>query len=138
MAKTVESLVVPLRDRMTLLRDGDGVAPGITALDAPGHTPGHMVFEVESAGQRLMLTADTANHFVASLQKPGWVVGFDMDPQKAIETRKRVFDRIAAERIPFIGYHMPFPAIGYAEKLQDGGYRFVPESYQLAITGEKG
>ncbi|MAU95193.1 MAG: MBL fold metallo-hydrolase [Fulvimarina sp.] len=138
MAKTVESLVVPLRDRMTLLRDGDGVAPGITALDAPGHTPGHMVFEVESAGQRLMLTADTANHFVASLQKPDWVVGFDMDPQKAIETRKRVFDRIAAERIPFIGYHMPFPAIGYAEKLPDGGYRFVPVSYQLAIAGEKG
>ncbi|MCE7029545.1 MBL fold metallo-hydrolase [Jiella avicenniae] len=138
MAKTVENFVVPLEDRMTFLKDGDGVVSGITALDAPGHTPGHMVFELNSAGQRMMLTADTANHFVASLQKPDWKVGFDMDPDMAIATRKRVFDRIAAERIPFIGYHMPFPAVGYAEKLPEGGYRFVPETYQLAIANEDG
>ena len=137
MAKTVESVVVPLKDRMTLLNDGDAVVSGITAYDAPGHTPGHMVFEVSSAGQKLMLTADTANHFVASLQKPDWKVGFDMDSEMATATRKRVFDRIAAERIPFIGYHMPFPAIGYAENLPDGGYRFVPETYQLAIANEE-
>ena len=56
----------------------------------------------------------------------------------ASATRKRVFDRIAAERIPFIGYHMPFPAIGYAEKLEGGGYRFVPMSYQLAVANEEG
>ncbi|WP_245515106.1 MBL fold metallo-hydrolase [Jiella endophytica] len=135
-AKMVETLVVPLKEKMTFLKDGDTVVSGITAFDAFGHTPGHMVFELESAGQRLMLTADTANHFVASLQKPEWQVGFDVDPEQAIATRKRVFDRIAAERIPFIGYHMPFPAIGYAEKLEDGGYRFVPETYQLAIASE--
>lgn len=135
-AKTVESFVVPLQDKMTFLEDGDIVVAGITAIAAAGHTPGHMVFEVASGGQRLMLTADTANHFVASLQKPDWQVRFDMDPEMAAETRKRVFDRIAAERIPFIGYHMPFPAIGYAEKLPDGGYRFVPETYQLAIASE--
>ena len=136
MAKTVEDLVVPLKDKTTFLKDGDALVSDVTAFDAPGHTPGHMVFELNSAGQRLMLTADTANHFVASLQKPDWKVGFDMDPDMAIETRKRVFDRIAAERIPFIGYHMPFPAVGYAEKLPDGGYRFVPETYQLAIANE--
>ncbi|MBP0617832.1 MBL fold metallo-hydrolase [Jiella mangrovi] len=136
MAETVATFVVPLQDKMTFLEDGDAVVPGITARSAPGHTPGHMIFELESSGQRLMLTADTANHFVASLQKPDWKVGFDMDHETASQTRKRVFDRIAAERIPFIGYHMPFPALGYAEKLDDGGFRFVPESYQLAIANE--
>ncbi len=138
MAETVEKFVVPLKDKMTLLKDGDSVVSGITAYDAPGHTPGHMVFELNSAGQRLMLTADTANHFVASLQKPEWKVAFDMDSETATATRKKVFDRIAAERLPFIGYHMPFPAIGYVEKLSDGGYRFVPESYQLAVANEEG
>ena len=48
----------------------------------------------------------------------------------------RVFDQIAEERIPFIGYHMPFPAIGYAEKLDGGGYRFIPETYQLDVDAD--
>ena len=39
---------------------------------------------------------------------------------------------VASERIPFIGYHMPFPALGYVEKL-DLGYRYVPETYQFEI-----
>ena len=43
-----------------------------------------------------------------------------------------IFDMIAAERIPFLGYHMPFPALGYIEPL-DQGYRFVPVSYQMMI-----
>nr|WP_245396473.1 MBL fold metallo-hydrolase [Jiella sonneratiae] len=137
-ARMVETHLVPLADKMTFLDDGAAVVSGITALDAPGHTPGHMVFELESAGRRLMLTADTANHFVASLQKPDWKVAFDMDAAQAIETRKRVFGRIADERIPFIGYHMPFPALGYAERLEKGGFRFVPETYQLAVAAEEG
>jgi len=44
----------------------------------------------------------------------------------------KVFDMIATDRLPFLGYHMPFPAVGYAEK-QDVGYRFVPKSYQFDI-----
>jgi glyoxylase-like metal-dependent hydrolase (beta-lactamase superfamily II) len=84
-------------------------------MEAFGHTPGHLIFEVASGDRRLWLTADTANHFVASLQKPDWEVRFDQDKDAAAATRKRVFDQIAEERIPFIGYHMPFPAIGYAE-----------------------
>ncbi|MCB8839985.1 MBL fold metallo-hydrolase [Aurantimonas sp. VKM B-3413] len=135
-AKLVEQLVVPLKDKMTLLADGDTAATGMTAMEAFGHTPGHMIFEVTSGGQRLWMTGDTANHFVASLQKPEWNVAFDQDNAMAAQTRKRVFDRIASDRIPFIGYHMPFPAIGYAERLEGGGYRFLPETYQLAVSGE--
>jgi glyoxylase-like metal-dependent hydrolase (beta-lactamase superfamily II) len=135
-AALVERMVVPLRDRMTLVGEGDEVVPGITAMEAFGHSPGHMIFEIASGDQRLWLTADTANHFVASLQRPEWEVAFDQDKAMATETRKRVFDRIAEERIPFIGFHMPFPAIGYAQKLEDGGYRFIPESYQLDVAGE--
>ncbi|MEN3792534.1 MBL fold metallo-hydrolase [Fulvimarina sp. MAC3] len=136
-AELVANLLVPLKDQFTFLADGEEVVTGITAMAAFGHTPGHMIFEIESEGQRLMLTADTANHFVASLQKPEWHVKFDLDKEKAVETRKRVFDRIAEERLPFIGYHMPFPAVGYVEKMEDGGYRFIPESYQLEVAAEK-
>jgi glyoxylase-like metal-dependent hydrolase (beta-lactamase superfamily II) len=131
-ARAVQANVVPLADKTTFIGDGDEVAPGIAGMLAAGHTPGHMIFHLESDGRRLLLTADTANHYVASLMRPEWHVGFDMDKEGAAETRKRVFDMVAAERIPFLGYHMPFPAVGYVEKL-DIGYRFVPASYQLML-----
>jgi len=131
-ARAVQANVTPLADQTTFIGDGDEVAPGITAMLAAGHTPGHMIFHLESEGRRLLLTADTANHYVASLQRPDWHVSFDMDKEAGAATRRRVFDMVAAERIPFLGYHMPFPAAGFAERL-DGGYRFVPVSYQFLL-----
>jgi glyoxylase-like metal-dependent hydrolase (beta-lactamase superfamily II) len=130
--KSVLANVKPLADKMTLIGEGGDVASGITGMLAAGHTPGMMIFNVESQGKRLILTADTANHFVLSLQRPEWEVRFDMDKAKAAATRKRVFDMIATDKVAFLGYHMPFPAVGYAEK-QETGYRFVPKSYQFDI-----
>ncbi|TKT75117.1 MBL fold metallo-hydrolase [Aquamicrobium sp. LC103] len=131
-ARAVQANVVPLAEKTTFIGDGDEVVTGVTGILAAGHTPGHMIFRLESGGRSLVLTADTANHYVASLQRPDWHVAFDADKEAAAATRKQVFDMIASERIPFIGYHMPFPAVGYAEKL-DVGYRFVPVSYQLML-----
>jgi glyoxylase-like metal-dependent hydrolase (beta-lactamase superfamily II) len=131
-AKTVEAKVVPLAEKFSFLDDGGAVVSGITAMAAPGHTPGHMIYHLESEGRRLLLTADTANHFVVSLQKPDWEVRFDMDKAQAAATRKKIFGMVAADRIPFAGYHMPFPAVGYVEAAGDG-FRYVPASYQLDL-----
>lgn len=131
-AKAVEAKVKPLADKATLIGAGDAVVSGITSEAAFGHTPGHLTFHIESDGKHLVLTADTANHFVVSLQRPDWEVAFDLDKQQAAATRKRVFDRIATDRLPFIGYHMPFPSVGFVEK-RDQGFRFVPASYQFDI-----
>jgi glyoxylase-like metal-dependent hydrolase (beta-lactamase superfamily II) len=130
--KGVLKNVVPLAEKITFVSEGSTVAPGITAMEAFGHSPGHLVFHIESEGKRLMITADTANHFVLSLQRPDWEVRFDADKTKAAATRARVFDMIATDRLPFVGYHMPFPAVGFIEK-QGQGYRFVPETYQFEI-----
>jgi glyoxylase-like metal-dependent hydrolase (beta-lactamase superfamily II) len=105
---------------------------GITAMAAFGHTPGHMAFHLESDGQRMMITADTANHYVWSLQRPDWEVRFDADKAAAAAARKTVFGMIAADRIPFTGYHMPFPAQGYVEPAGEG-FCFVPLGYQLML-----
>ncbi|MBP1883175.1 MBL fold metallo-hydrolase [Sinorhizobium mexicanum] len=130
--KTVLEKVVPLAEKTTFIGDGADVVPGITALAAFGHSPGHMVFRLDSDNKALMLTADTANHYVLSLQRPDWEVRFDMDKAQAIAARRRVFDMIATDRLPFIGYHMPFPAVGFVER-NDLGYRFVPATYQFDI-----
>jgi glyoxylase-like metal-dependent hydrolase (beta-lactamase superfamily II) len=117
---------------MTMLDDGGSVVSGISAVAAFGHTPGHLAFRIESEGQNLMLIADAANHFVWSLAYPDWEVRFDADKAAAAATRRALFGMIAAERMPFVGYHMPFPALGYVAADNDG-FRYVPASYQTML-----
>jgi len=125
-----EGKVRPLADTMTFLDPDQDVATGITSVAAYGHTPGHMGYHLESEGARLMLFADLANHPVWSLAHPDWEVRFDMDKEMAAASRRRVLDMIAADRIPAVGYHMPFPALGFVETAGDG-FRWVPEQGQL-------
>lgn len=127
--------VKPLAEKMTFIGDGDSVVSGITGMAAFGHTPGHMVYLLDSGGQQLLITADTANHYVWSLAYPDWEVKFDMDKAKAAEARKKVFGMLASDRIPFIGYHMPFPGMGYVDTRGEGGFQYVPMSYQMMMTG---
>jgi glyoxylase-like metal-dependent hydrolase (beta-lactamase superfamily II) len=124
--------VAPLNDKFSFLDDGGAVASGITAMLAAGHTPGHMAYQIESNGQRLVLIADMANHFAWSVERPDWEVRFDADKAAAAATRRKVFGMLAADRVPFIGYHMPFPALGYVATSGDG-FRYVPASYQTML-----
>ncbi len=125
-----DSKVRPLADAMSFLEPDQEVTSGITAVQAFGHTPGHMGFHVESEGARLMLFADLANHPVWSLAHPDWEVRFDNDKDMAAASRRRVLDMLATDRIPAIGYHMPFPGIGYVDRRGDG-FAWVPEAGQL-------
>ena len=125
--------VQPLAEKMEFIGDGDSVVSGISGMAAAGHTPGHMMYMLESGGRQLALVADTANHYVWSLAYPEWEVKFDMDKAKAAATRKKVFDMLSADKIPFVGYHMPFPGMGYVETRGEGGYRYVPTSYQMML-----
>jgi len=122
--------VLPLAEKMSFIGDGAAVASGVTGMAAFGHTPGHMVYMLESGGQQLVLAADMTNHYVWSLAYPDWEVRFDMDKEAAAATRRRVLGMLAADRIPMVGYHMPFPGLGYVAP-RDDGFRYVPHSYQL-------
>lgn len=131
-AKIFETNVKPFRDKTAFVKDGGEVASGIRAIEAFGHTPGHMAFHVESAGKRLVITADAANHFVLSLQQPDLEVAFDAIKPVAAATRRKLFGMIAADRIPFIGYHMPWPSIGFVEPMGQG-FRYVANAYQVDL-----
>lgn len=125
-----EANVRPFADQMTFLTGGQDAVSGITAVEAFGHTPGHMVYRLESEGAGLMIFADLANHPVWSLARPDWEVRFDADKEAAAASRRNVLSMIAADRIPSIGYHMPFPAVGFVDTREDG-FRWVPEAGQL-------
>jgi len=122
----------PLAEKTTMIAPGGAAVSGINAQKAFGHTPGHMAYLIESDGDSLMLAADFANHYVWSLAHPTWEVKFDMDKQMAAATRGRMLDRLTADKIPFVGYHMPWPGVGYVET-RGGGYAYAPESYQLKL-----
>ena len=108
------------------------VVAGIRAVQAYGHSPGLMAYHVESAGRRLLIWADVTNHYVMSLQQPEWHVSYDDIKDMAVATRKRILDMVATDQIPAIGYHMPFPSVGFVEKA-GAGYRWMPASYQLNL-----
>lgn len=122
----------PLADRSTFIKPGDEVVPGIHAIDAAGHSPGLLAFHIESAGQRFMITADTCTQYVMAVQRPEWYFDMDDEKDKAVATRKRILEMAAADRLFVASFHCPFPGIGWIEKAQ-GGYRWVPVSYQLNL-----
>jgi len=131
-AKLVHANVVPFAPKTRFIKGGDAVVSGIEAVSSYGHTPGHTSYHLESQGRRLLILGDVCNHYVVSLQRPDWHVRFDMDKEMAVAARREVLGMIAADRIPFIGYHMPPPAVGYLET-KDAGFRFVPVGYQLNL-----
>ncbi|BCH01619.1 MBL fold metallo-hydrolase [Mesorhizobium loti] len=121
-----------LADRATFIAPGDEVLPGITAIDASGHSPGLLAFLVESGGQRLLIWSDAFLHYVVSIQHPEWHADFDDDKERAIETRKRLLKMAADQRLLVAGHHMPFPGLGYIEAV-NGSFRWLPVSYQLNV-----
>ena len=128
-----EGKVRPFADNMTFIGGGDSVVSGITAVEAFGHTPGHMAYMIEDGGEGVLLMADTANHYVWSLAYPEWEVRFDADKATAAATRKKILGMVSADRIPLIGYHMPFPGVGFVSEAEQGRFRYLPATYQLML-----
>jgi glyoxylase-like metal-dependent hydrolase (beta-lactamase superfamily II) len=129
-AKLFVKTMPPLADRTTFLKAGEEVVPGVTAVAAYGHTPGHLAYHLESAGRRLFAWGDCAHHEVASLAHPEWSALFDQDKEQGKATRRRVYDMAATERLPVLGYHTSFPSLGFVER-SGTGFRWLPVTYQL-------
>ena len=115
--------------RVTRFTPGAEVAPGILTLAAPGHTPGHTVCSIHSGDQSLLVLGDTAQHPAVFARHPDWQAAFDIDGDAAVATRKKLFDRAAADRMLVTGYHFPFPACGHLVKTASG-YEHVPVEWQ--------
>jgi glyoxylase-like metal-dependent hydrolase (beta-lactamase superfamily II) len=106
--------------------DGEAeVVPGVRAIPAYGHTPGHTVYAVGSGSAQLLVLADTANVPALFVRNPGWHIMFDADGPAAEAVRRRLFDRAIADKAIVTGYHFGMPGAGRMEKDGDG-YAFVP------------
>lgn len=108
------------------------VAPGITSIATPGHTPGHTSFAVASGKDRIFVQSDVTNIPAFFLRHPDWHVMYDHDPELAQRTRHRFYDMAAAEKALVVGYHFPFPSLGHVEK-NNTGYRLVPANWSTTV-----
>lgn len=111
---------------------GKEVVPGVTAVDARGHSPGHTSFVIASGNAKLLYIADASSAPALFARNPDWHLWADMDKAMAVASRKRLLDMAAAERMPIAGYHYPFPAVGYIAK-EGNGYAFTPAAWQPVL-----
>jgi glyoxylase-like metal-dependent hydrolase (beta-lactamase superfamily II) len=122
--------LLPNRDRMVFFKDGQEFLHGIQAMSAPGHTVGHTVFMIASDGKTLAAIGDLTHHQVLLVEKPRIEFAYDTDPKQSANTRVRVLDMLAANRIPLIAYHFPWPGVGHVAKNGDG-FRYHPAPLQM-------
>lgn len=121
-----------LENKVTRYDWGQEVAPGITALATPGHTPGHTSFVVASGNARILVQSDVTNIPELFLRHPDWHVAYDVDPVQAQATRHKFYDMAATEKATVVGFHFAFPSVGYVEK--DGNaYRLIPAAWQTVL-----
>jgi glyoxylase-like metal-dependent hydrolase (beta-lactamase superfamily II) len=124
--------LLPNRDRIVFVKDGQEILPGIQAISAPGHTVGHTVYMITSGGQSLCAIGDTTHHQVLLFEKPLIEFAYDTDSKQSAKTRVRVLDMLASSRVPLLAYHFPWPGIGYAAK-EGEGFRYHPAPMQMTL-----
>ena len=123
-AAGAQRILKAIAEKTTRFKPGQEIAPGILALDTAGHTPGHVSFVVSAGSASLVVLGDALTHKAISFRHPEWQSGADTDAEMGAATRAKLLDRLTADKLPFIGYHLPVPGLGRAEKA-GSAYRFV-------------
>lgn len=116
-----------VKDSLQTFKPGHDIVTGMTTLETGGHTPGHISIEISHGNESFIVLGDALTHHIVSFQHPDWVSGNDHEPQRAIETRKRLLDKMATENTRLIGYHLPDPGVGRVERTASA-YRFIAGS----------
>ena len=108
------------------VKPGDDIVTGVRAMDTSGHTPGHVSIEIVSGNEALIVLADALTHATISFAHPASKpAGDHYDAERAVTARRALLDRLATDRTRLIGYHLPFPGLGHADR-SGSAYRYVP------------
>ena len=108
------------------------VLPGITAKSAPGHTPGHTAYLIESEGHRLLLWGDIIHSAEVQFSHPEVTVEYDVTPKQAVLTRRAILEMAAVEGLVVGSSHISFPGLGHVRR-SGGGYAWQPVPYNAQI-----
>jgi glyoxylase-like metal-dependent hydrolase (beta-lactamase superfamily II) len=128
----VRRVFSPIAKDVKQFESGKEILPGLTAIAAPGHTPGHTTFALSSGSGKMMIMSDTTNHPALFVRNPDWSAVFDMDGPQAAATRRKLLDMVSTDKMQVAFYHAPFPATGYIAKAGNG-FEMVPVQWSAAI-----
>lgn len=129
MIQTIRSQFEILKPLLQPVRAGTTLLGGcVTVEAAPGHTAGHAIFRIRSRGEELLHLMDLAHHHGFMFHNPDWNISFDHHPREAIQTRRAVFARAAADHTRCYGFHLPWPGLGRILP-QPPGYLWHPERW---------
>jgi len=124
---TLAALAV-YRGRIRLISNGE-VLPAISAVPAPGHTPGHTGWLISSASEALLIWGDVVHLQGIQFTYPGaGLSGVDVDSGQASMTRRRIMDMAATDHLRVAGMHLDFPSFGHVAREGDH-FRFVPDPW---------
>jgi len=123
--RSVEGAVQVLRaleDKLVMLEEGDEISPGLSTIDTPGHSPGHISLFLDD-GEGLIVTGDALVSEIVSFQQPDWAFGFDTDAEMAVKARRRLLDMAADRGHAMMGCHWNWPGVGHTSR-HEGAYKF--------------
>ena len=128
---TAQASLAPYKDRLSTFGT-TSIAPGITPVPLPGHTPGHTGFRIGDGTDAVLIWADVIH--LQDIQAPRPEIGlvFDTDPAGAIATRQRVLDMAASERMLVAGMHLHFPTFHHVARAGQG-YALLPEMWSPVV-----
>jgi glyoxylase-like metal-dependent hydrolase (beta-lactamase superfamily II) len=112
LVRFAQKYLPPIKDRLVLVDHETEIVPGIQALAAPGHTPGHMALSITSNNQYLLCLSDVVLHPI-HLEQPQWHSGTDIVPRQLVATRRRLLNMAVANNSLVLAFHFPFPGLGY-------------------------
>ena len=122
--------LLPYKGSIKFIEDGKDVIPGVQAMSAPGHTVGHTIFIIKSSTKSLVFTGDTTHHQILLTEMPRTEFAYDTDAKQAVQSRLKVLDMVASQKLPMLAYHFPWPGYGHLAK-QGDGYRYHPEPMEF-------
>ena len=118
--------------RVTQFSGETEIVPGLTSVPLHGHTPGHTGFTLASGDEQLLIWGDVVHLQPVQFDRPEYYVGFDVNPEEAVATRRRAMDRAASDRVMVAGMHLPFPGLGHVARAGEG-YAFVPAPFAYEV-----
>jgi glyoxylase-like metal-dependent hydrolase (beta-lactamase superfamily II) len=113
------SKLPPIEAQLDLIDKETEIVPGVHAIEAPGHTPGHMALMISSGNEQVLHIADAVLHPI-HLERPDWYPVYDLFRKEAATTRRRLLDRAAADGTMLVTYHFPFPGMGHVSRKREG------------------
>jgi glyoxylase-like metal-dependent hydrolase (beta-lactamase superfamily II) len=103
---------------------GEDVVPGIEGIAAYGHTPGHTAFLLSEGNDKLLIWGDLTHAMKIQMPCPDVAVTYDVNPEIAVKSRKKILEYVSKHKIPIAGMHIAYPAIGSVASNNLGGYVF--------------